>query len=392
MKNLNQKLTKYSILNQGILQEVISNKNLQKKVIGTVIPILSVSSAIAQCQGAQTSTFIVGEGNGINIDVDGDGNDDFRIYELDNNAQNEASLVINGLGTGRVLTAGGFGTAVNYMMGQNINGNGTNEYSNVQWLAWRINTDAFGPFGIPFPTSGYIGIKMGSSYGFIQLTVHNGPTPGNFTTDYVISIAEAGLQNANQDVLAGDCSTLPVELTHFSGEASDDAIQLTWSTSTEINNAGFEIERSTDGELFRNIGYQEGSGNSNVSQKYTYEDNTMTGARIIYYRLKQIDYNGAYTYSEIISVDRSVIQNEVGDILPNPSLGGEVSLPVYPKSDGTWKTDILDASGRLISASSHLISRHSTAINIDTSNLPVGTYFVKVTNEESVHFKKLVIQ
>ncbi len=95
---------------------------------------------------------------------------------------------------------------------------------------------------------------------------------------------------------------LPIELSDFEVQAVADEIQISWTTASEENNDYFTLERSTDGLDFEEIYYEAGAGNSDVSLSYSYTDEP-TASGIYYYRLKQTDYDGAYTYSETESVN-----------------------------------------------------------------------------------------
>jgi len=112
-------------------------------------------------------------------------------------------------------------------------------------------------------------------------------------------------------------SPLPVELLTFTAQTKEEQINLNWSTATEINNSGFEIERSVDRGDYKKIGFVQGSGNSNVHKDYAYIDKYVNG--LLSYRLKQIDNSGSYTYSNPVEVkafnvnDFAVFQN-----YPNP--------------------------------------------------------------------------
>jgi hypothetical protein len=93
---------------------------------------------------------------------------------------------------------------------------------------------------------------------------------------------------------------LPVELISFGAKSKQSFIQLDWITATEINNEGFEIQRSVDGENFTSIGWVYGNGSTTEIIEYKFKDNEpMQG--INYYRLKQIDFDGQYEYSNIVS-------------------------------------------------------------------------------------------
>ena len=119
-------------------------------------------------------------------------------------------------------------------------------------------------------------------------------------------------------------SPLPVELTSFIASAKDDNILLKWTTATEVNNYGFEIERSQKSKVnsqteWKKIGFVDGHGNSNSPKEYSYLDEWINYGSF-YYRLKQIDTDGQFEYSNIIEVDAGNIPD--GFVLeqnyPNP--------------------------------------------------------------------------
>jgi hypothetical protein len=110
-------------------------------------------------------------------------------------------------------------------------------------------------------------------------------------------------------------STVPVELTSFSGVFINNSIRLIWSTATETNNQGFDIERNSNSSWVK-IGFIEGKGNSATKNDYSFEDKNPTGYTI-QYRLKQIDNNGNFKYSDIISVTVIPKDFSIGNY-PNP--------------------------------------------------------------------------
>jgi hypothetical protein len=102
---------------------------------------------------------------------------------------------------------------------------------------------------------------------------------------------------------AGSLSTLlPVELISFTAHRKNNYTFLTWKTATEINNEKFEIEISKDGVFFSYIGEVGGMGNSSTINHYQFVDDGVYNADVVYYRLKQIDFDGRFEYSHIVSV------------------------------------------------------------------------------------------
>jgi len=116
---------------------------------------------------------------------------------------------------------------------------------------------------------------------------------GKFTT--------AGGKSSNYIARWVDPGAVPVELTSFSASVAENAIKLEWNTATETNNFGFDIERSADGSDFNKIGFVGGRGTTTTSQNYQFVDKDIA-VGVNYYRLKQIDLDGAFEYSHVIEV------------------------------------------------------------------------------------------
>ena len=121
--------------------------------------------------------------------------------------------------------------------------------------------------------------------------------------------------------LAQTTDIVPVELLAFTASVMNSEVQLFWSTASELNNRGFEIERSVnDNNNFVTVGFVDGKGSSSEINYYSFLDNPqLSGANQIYYRLKQIDFDGTFSYSDVISVNFDVPAEFVlSQNYPNP--------------------------------------------------------------------------
>lgn len=117
-----------------------------------------------------------------------------------------------------------------------------------------------------------------------------------------VGVTDAGMAIDDFEILGPSNSAMPVVLTSFTGQrTSPEQVQLNWSTASEQNNKGFEIERSEDAVHFNTIFFQPGKINSNTIQKYSFTDTDALQDNL-YYRLKQMDLNGVFQYSQIIYV------------------------------------------------------------------------------------------
>jgi len=184
---------------------------------------------------------------------------------------------------------------------------------------------------------------------------------------------------------------VPVELTSFAAVISDDNVQLNWTTATEINNQGFEIQKRTGSGEYEKIGYVPGHGTTTSTQTYSYVDSKVASGSYTY-RLKQIDFNGTYEYSYEVAVEvttpleYALEQNYPNPFNPSTSIkysipeGGLVTLDVYNllgEKVGTLVNGIQEA-GRY-------------EINFDASNLASGIYVYSLKSGSFTSVKKMLL-
>lgn len=172
-------------------------------------------------------------------------------------------------------------------------------------------------------------------------------------------------------------SALPIELLSFQAKNQNNQNHLTWQTATETNNQGFEIERSINGIDFEKIGFIKGKGNSNQIQNYRFIDANPFSTS--YYRLKQIDFDGKFEYSNTISIK---IRKEKGiQFYPNPT-NGIVTIE---------SAEILNADILIYNNIGILVKTTKAQNNtINISDLPMGMYTVSMTNNENRFVKQIV--
>lgn len=181
------------------------------------------------------------------------------------------------------------------------------------------------------------------------------------------STGTSGIDN----IIVSATTFLPVQLHRFSIESSFNTTLLTFTTASERNNSHFEIERSLDGRDFVQIGEVKGAGTTTEEQNYTFVDETPAKA-INYYRLKQVDFDGAYEYSKVVSVNmggRSEMKVIPTVVVDQINVGIEASA-----ENGTW--DIFDASGRAVLSGT--IEAEQDHFQADMTGLQNGAYVVRV--------------
>lgn len=166
---------------------------------------------------------------------------------------------------------------------------------------------------------------------------------------------------------SGICVAFPVKLAEFAGQSTSEGNELMWKTTEEVVNKGFEIERSMDANRFAKIGFVKGYGNTWDEQRYSFTD--AAPFPTTYYRLKQLDYDGTFTYSKIIAVkDR----NQTAKVYPNPARG---QLHIQ-SANRNQPYSIRNLQGFSVMESSVLPSKP-----LDTGSLRNGTYLITVGKE-----------
>ena len=194
---------------------------------------------------------------------------------------------------------------------------------------------------------------------------------------------------------ATNTAALPVELTSFTSNVHGNKVDLNWQTATEVNNYGFEIERrqtsNVKSETWEMIGFIKGSGNSNSPKNYSYTDEPL-GGKVFKYRLKQIDFNGAFEYSkEVTAVLQNIASYKLEQNYPNPfNPVTKISYTIPEKA--FVRLRVYDMLARQICElvnSDQEAGRYEALF--DAANLPSGSYFYKLEAGKYVEVKKLLL-
>ena len=175
---------------------------------------------------------------------------------------------------------------------------------------------------------------------------------------------------------------LPIDLLSFSGYKDGGRNQLRWTTSTEQNNRGFEVQRSLDGVNYNAIGFvnsMANGGNSSVQLNYTFTDNNVTGLRQ-YYRLRQVDFGGNNKLSNIVLIksDKPTIIT-IDGIFPNPATTTINLLVGAPVKDKV-SIVVTDMAGRIMITKNMNVETGSNTLPLDVSGLAGGNYFIRMVD------------
>jgi hypothetical protein len=212
--------------------------------------------------------------------------------------------------------------------------------------------------------------------GTFNLTTSAWTTPRTSTS--ILLTASSQLSDIESNI------TLPVSLLSFSSNKLGKINLLNWSTASEQNNSGFNIERSTNGTDFENIGFVKSlssNGNSSSRLDYSFTDINPIGLNQ-YYRLKQTDFDGTHKYSAIVMVRREApTALTLTKVYPNPA-----NSSIYINASVPTKMDlqflIIDVAGRVVSTKNAFADVGNNGFDMTVEHLESGTYFIKAISKE----------
>ena len=201
----------------------------------------------------------------------------------------------------------------------------------------------------------------------------NGGTTGTATNGTIITSAAVTAFSPFTLASTNAENPLPVELVYFRASLTPEKlVNLEWQTASELNNDVFEVERSQDGFDFTSIARINGAGTTSTKNDYSLLDQfPLSGTS--YYRLKQIDFDGSYTYSYLVPVKR-----------------GDDPFTVYPNPAGKqWVTFNRKVNAVVINNLNQIVGNYNEADGFETSDLAPGLYLIRTQNGEIF---KLIVQ
>lgn len=189
-----------------------------------------------------------------------------------------------------------------------------------------------------------------------------------------------------------DTSPLPIELASFTGTSVKNNVNLNWSTTMEINNSGFDIERRLSSDsTWNKIAFVQGAGNANQIKNYKYEDKNLSAGKYAY-RLKQIDYNGNFSYYNLNSEIEVGVPNEfrLSQNYPNP-FNPTTKIDFEIPKDSKIALHVFDMTGRMVAV---LVNNENYkagyyTVQFNAGSLASGTYFFRFIAGDFVQTKKM---
>jgi hypothetical protein len=206
-----------------------------------------------------------------------------------------------------------------------------------------------------------------------------GATSGNITSNTFSELGDFVLGNVS--------STLPVNLISFKAKLINNTVQLNWQVANESNFKGYEIERSTDGSNFQQVGWEVATGGNGLINYHHH--NVLTSAGVYYYRLKMVDHDGAFKYSSLVSVNcKSIVSNHVIRVMPNPFVD-QVSVQYQAIKAGTLELQLIDITGRQLKRNQYALNAGANECVFVTGDLPKAVYLLKIISDEGVWIEKI---
>ncbi|MCZ6702641.1 MAG: PQQ-dependent sugar dehydrogenase, partial [Ignavibacteria bacterium] len=216
--------------------------------------------------------------------------------------------------------------------------------------------------------------------------------PGRIVSFGVDQSSELYVLTFNPDNIYMFFDPLPVELVSFKGEYINSRVSITWETATEINNYGFDLERTVNSNGWNKIAFIPGKGNSNSPKYYNYTDTDLQSAGVFKYRLKQIDTDGSYDYSNEISVNVNKPDKFLlGQNYPNP-FNPKTRIDFRLAEKQRVSLRVYNMLGEMVK---ELVNEVKSAgiysVTFDGTNLPSGIYVYRIQTKGFSENKKMTL-
>ncbi|MFM2135512.1 MAG: hypothetical protein RL021_912 [Bacteroidota bacterium] len=203
---------------------------------------------------------------------------------------------------------------------------------------------------------------------------------------YYITIDGYAGTACSYNLTVGSVVVLPIELLEFQAEPHDGLVELVWTTASETNNDYFTVERSANGTDYETVAQVEGSGTTSYSRHYSAVDpQPFTG--ISYYRLKQTDFDGTFSYSLPVAVKNNTYLQGLS-LAPNPA-ASLITVRIQPSLDGEQTLRIYAVSGQLLLEKKIPAGNQIREESLDISGFDSGVYNVVLETPETVYNERL---
>ncbi|RMG62394.1 MAG: T9SS C-terminal target domain-containing protein [Bacteroidetes bacterium] len=306
---------------------------------------------------------------------------------LEDDAQGLGMLRVHSpsdLGAGEYLIWGHDGTDIQAGDHQNVDGI---QIQSRLARTWRLSeTGDLGTVSLVFDLSGRNDLipadlrliieRSGDNFATVDVAPQAGTYDG---LTHTLTFTGVDLADGDLLTLGSTSGNFPVEFVSFAATPEAGQVLLQWATASELNNDYFEVERSVDGATFDPLQRIEGAGNAQVVTTYETRDSAPSAGRS-YYRLRQVDFSGSFSYSPIAEVYLSESEARVLTVFPNPVAAGS-PFSIRYSGHSRARLQVLDGAGRSVLQESLPAVSHEQEITIDSGNWTRGLYFVQLQPE-----------
>ncbi|MEM0995570.1 MAG: T9SS type A sorting domain-containing protein [Bacteroidota bacterium] len=226
---------------------------------------------------------------------------------------------------------------------------------------------------------------------WVSTTVSQGGLSGTSLQLRVELRNTAGSEELVIDDLVVLCTPLPVEMMHLDAYAGEDAVEIEWETARESGSSEFWVERSPNGTSFWTIGEVAAAGNSDGPTRYQFTDAQPLPGRT-FYRLRQVDQDGSFSYTRVVEVDAQAAPLEVTELYPNPA-SDQLHLRLRVRSsDPAGSLEVYDARGNLAYTQNLSLRAGETDLEIPVRELAAGMYLLRVRSGNEVITDRFVVR
>ncbi len=273
--------------------------------------------------------------------------------------------------------------------------NKTDVGSNNGTVTIYFDYSEYGVWGLPGVAANYVLLSRSTPAGTFAIVA--GTTPSVSGNRVLFSVDAANI-TTNMYYTIGTkniaLSPLPIELVDFKAEACDQNVCLNWTTASETNNDFFTVEKTKDMMFYETVTTVDGAGNSTQRLNYAAVDHAPYEGKS-YYRLKQTDFNGHATYSNIDDVNFIANTDFSFNIYPNPNTGETINLAINTTKGDEILVVVYDATGRE-TYSKVIITDDKTTDNVyavdPSGKLKPGIYFITATSKQAIYSKRMIVQ
>ncbi len=256
---------------------------------------------------------------------------------------------------------------------------------------WSVNLYANGFPGIADYTKLHVLRRVGTGTSW---TINGTHSAGTGSNSAAVGNRTVMTSLGHYGIFSGSANPLPIELISFDAKLEDNVVNLDWKTATEINNDYFTIERSSNGKDFTIVLKVNGAGNSTTVRSYHAEDEQPLSG-MSYYRLKQTDYDGKYTYSPIRNIKNSNGKNSeegltIEGAYPNP-FSDHLVVKYKTVEEAVLTFALMGTDGRLISTEKIQVQQGEHTHTFENGeSVSAGTYIVSISNDKERATKTVV--